>query len=104
MPKVPAPEQKHSGPVDEASAGENSLGASTVDEGLDLPDPAEAEIDAVLTEFGGDARAAIAALLHDLAVLAADAAASTSRGYVRGRIASARRQGTGLRQGGMSRP
>lgn len=50
----------------------------------------EAEIDAVLAEFGGDARLAIGALLHDLAVLAADAASSTSRGYVRGRIGPAR--------------
>lgn len=47
----------------------------------------EAEIDAVLAaESGGDARAAIRALLHDLTVLAADAEASTSRGYVRGKM------------------
>jgi hypothetical protein len=44
------------------------------------------EIDALLAEFGGDPRAVIAALLHDLAVLAQDAEASTSRGYVRGRV------------------
>ena len=46
----------------------------------------DAEVEAVLAEFGGDARAAIRALLHDLAVLAADAEASTSRGFVRGKI------------------
>lgn len=51
----------------------------------------EAEIDAVLAEFGGDARRAIGALLHDLAVLAADALASTSRGYTRGRTIRVRR-------------
>ena len=46
----------------------------------------QAEIDGVLEEFGGDARKAIAALLHDLNILAADAEASTSRGYVRGKV------------------
>lgn len=44
------------------------------------------EIDAVLAEFGGDARQAIRALLHDLTRLAIDAEASVSRGYVRGRL------------------
>ncbi len=42
------------------------------------------EVDAVLAEFSGDSRVAIAALLHDLDLLARDAAATTSRGYVRG--------------------
>lgn len=45
-----------------------------------------AEIDLLLAEHGGDARAVIAALLHDLAVLASDAEVRTSRGYVRGRF------------------
>lgn len=45
-----------------------------------------AEVEAVLREFAGDHRAAIAALLHDLDLLARDAAAATSRGYVRGRF------------------
>lgn len=44
----------------------------------------EAEAQAVLAEFG-DAVAAIAALLHDLDVLAADANRSVSQGFVRGR-------------------
>jgi hypothetical protein len=44
------------------------------------------EVDAVLVKFNGDARAAIAALLHDLRTLALDAEASTSRGYVRGNV------------------
>jgi hypothetical protein len=44
------------------------------------------EVDAVLLEFDGDARAAIAALLHDLRTLAIDVAAATSRGYVRGNV------------------
>lgn len=51
--------------------------------------PGEGDIDAVLAEFGGDARAAIRALLADLDTLARDAeagAATTSRGYVRGRF------------------
>ena len=52
----------------------------------------EAEVDAVLAEFGGDARAAIRALLHDLAVLASDYEASVSRGYVRGERAKTRKR------------
>ena len=48
-------------------------------------EPTEAEIDAVVEELGGDLRAAIRALLHDLAVLALDRALTVSRGYVRGR-------------------
>lgn len=47
--------------------------------------PTEADVDAVLYEFKGDARAAIRGLLHDLASLAEDANSTTSRGYVRGR-------------------
>lgn len=50
------------------------------------PYPTEADIDAVLHEFGGDAREAIRALLHDLAVLAGDYEASVSHGYVRGEM------------------
>lgn len=48
--------------------------------------PSEAEIDAVLAEFGGDAREAIRALLHDLAALAADFEANVSHGFVRGDV------------------
>lgn len=51
------------------------------------PEALDAEIDALLEEHGGDARAVIAALLHDLSVLATDAESRTSRGYVRGRFA-----------------
>ena len=57
-------------------------------------EPTEAEIDAVVEEFGGDLREAIRALLHDIAVLAADLTRTVSRGYVRGR---ARRQGRRVR-------
>lgn len=46
--------------------------------------PSEADVEAVLYEFKGDAREAIRALLHDLAVLAADYQASVSTGFVRG--------------------
>ena len=45
--------------------------------------PSAADVDAVLQEFDGDHRAAIAALLHDVAALAADYSFSISRGYVR---------------------
>lgn len=48
----------------------------------ETPEPTEAEIDAVLAEFEGDPRAAIRALLYDLA---ADRALTVSLGYVRGR-------------------
>jgi hypothetical protein len=47
----------------------------------------QAEVDAVLTEFGGDARAAIAALLWDLEALARDRENATSYGFTRGKIA-----------------
>ena len=50
----------------------------------------EAEIDALISEFGTP-RAAIAALLHDLGVLANDMNAATSRGYTRGKIVEIRR-------------
>jgi hypothetical protein len=53
------------------------------------PSPSiEQEVDDLLAEFNGDARAAIAALLHDLSALALalDAEATTSRGFVRGRV------------------
>jgi hypothetical protein len=55
------------------------------------PNPTEADIDAVLEDFSGDARAAIRALLHDLAVLAGDYESSVSKGYVRGRLAAVRK-------------
>jgi hypothetical protein len=42
------------------------------------------EIDAIIAEFDGDTRAAIRALLHDLATLAAECEAAVSRGLVRG--------------------
>ena len=43
------------------------------------------DIDAVLCEAKGDAREAIRMLLHDLAVLAADAERLVSKGFVRNR-------------------
>ena len=55
----------------------------------DAAEPTEAEVEAVIEEFGGDLRAAIRALLHDVAVLASDAGA-VSHGFVRGRVSSAR--------------
>ena len=48
--------------------------------------PADADVEAVLAEFGGDARAAIRALLRDVAILAEDYEATVSRGFVRGAI------------------
>ena len=48
--------------------------------------PTDEDVDAVLSEFGGDARATIRALLHDVAILAEDYEATVSRGFVRGAI------------------
>ena len=47
---------------------------------------AEEQVDLVLAEFGGDARAAILALLHDVAILAQDYEVTVSKGFVRGEI------------------
>ena len=59
--------------------------------------PSDADVEALLYEFKGDARVAIRALLHDLAVLAEDALRQVSRGYVRGQVwtLKARRGGEG---------
>jgi predicted HD phosphohydrolase len=53
---------------------------------------AGSEVDAVLAEFGGDAHAAIAALLHDMRVLLADAEQATSRGFLRGKFSEGARR------------
>jgi hypothetical protein len=66
------------------------------DDAAKAPNVSQQEVDAVLAEFGGDARAAIAALLHDLHTLALDAEASTSRGYVRGNVVRLRVTPRGL--------
>lgn len=50
-----------------------------------IPVITDEEIDAVLYEAKGDPREAIRALLHDIAVLAADADRLVSYGFVRGR-------------------
>ena len=44
------------------------------------------EVDAVLEEAGGNSREAIRMVLRDLAVMAADADAAVSRGFLRGRF------------------
>jgi hypothetical protein len=49
--------------------------------------PEEADVEAAIEEFGGDARAALRAVLHDLAVLAADYESCVPKGFVRGRLA-----------------
>lgn len=45
--------------------------------------PTDADVDDVLADFDGDRRKAIAALLHDLDMLAKGYEASVSRGFVR---------------------
>jgi hypothetical protein len=52
----------------------------------------QTEVDEVLAEFGGDARAAIGALLDDLATLVADAEEAVSRGFLRGRFSEGARR------------
>jgi hypothetical protein len=52
----------------------------------EIVDPADKDIDAIIAEFGGDPKAAIRALLHDLTELALDSEAAVSRGYVRGNL------------------
>lgn len=52
----------------------------------------QAEVDEVLGEFGGDARAAIRALLDDQATLVADAEEAVSRGFLRGRFSEGARR------------
>ena len=42
-----------------------------------------AEIDRLIAEFGGDARAALAAVLHDFDMIVADYEAAISGGFVR---------------------
>lgn len=50
------------------------------------------EVDAVLEEVGGDSWEAIRMVLRDLAVMAADADAASSRGFLRGRFSEGRRR------------
>ena len=52
----------------------------------------EEEIDAVLEEASGEPREAIRMVLRDLAVMAADADAAASRGFLRGRFSEGRRR------------
>lgn len=47
---------------------------------------AEAEIDAIIAECGGDPREAIRVLLHDLTRIALDSEPAISHGYVRGNL------------------
>lgn len=59
---------------------------SAATEREDVADATDEEIDAIIAEFGGDARQAIRALLHDLTQIALDSEAAVSRGYVRGNL------------------
>jgi hypothetical protein len=59
---------------------------SAATEREEIIDATDEEIDALVAEFGGDHRAAIRALLHDLTELALDSEASVSKGFVRGNL------------------
>ena len=52
----------------------------------EIVDASDEEIDVIVAEFGGDPKAAIRALLHDLTQIAMDSEAAVSRGYVRGNL------------------
>jgi hypothetical protein len=52
----------------------------------------QAEVEAVLAEFDGDARRAIAALLWDIEALARDREHATSYGFTRGKISTYNRK------------
>lgn len=66
--------------MDDAEHGEAMLGSGI----------SEADVDAVLAEFGGDARSAIRALLADIDALARDHVATVSFGFVRGELLRSR--------------
>jgi hypothetical protein len=55
------------------------------------PKPMEQQIDSVLAEFEGDARAAIRALLHNRDELLRDADRAASLGFLRGRFSEGAR-------------
>ena len=65
----------------------------------DSAEPTEAEVDAVIEEFGGDLRTTIRALLHDVAVLASDFASAVSHGFVRGRVTKGSQRAAGDNEG-----
>jgi hypothetical protein len=56
-----------------------------------IPNPVEGQVDAVIAEFGGDARAAVRALLHNRDELLRDADRAASLGYLRGRFSEGAR-------------
>jgi hypothetical protein len=58
----------------------------------DLFAVSDQDVIAVLEGAGGNAFEAIRMLLRDLAVMAADADAATSRGFLRGRFSQGRRR------------
>ena len=59
---------------------------STTTKPEEIVGSSDEEIDAIIAEFGGDPKATIRALLHDLTELALDSEAAVSRGYVRGNL------------------
>lgn len=56
-----------------------------------ISSPVEGQIDSVLAEFDGDARAAIGALLHNREELLRDADRAASLGFLRGRFSEGAR-------------
>ena len=59
------------------------------------PDPfavSDQEVRGIIEEAAGDAFEAVRMLLRDLAVMAADADAAASRGFLRGRFSEGRRR------------
>lgn len=56
-----------------------------------VSNPVEGQVDAVIAEFGGDARAAVRALLHNREELLRDADRAASLGFLRGRFSEGAR-------------
>ena len=56
-----------------------------------VSNPVEGQVDTVIAEFGGDARAAVRALLHNREELLRDADRAASLGFLRGRFSEGAR-------------
>ena len=56
-----------------------------------VSNPVECQVDTVIAEFGGDARAAVRALLHNREELLRDADRAASLGFLRGRFSEGAR-------------
>lgn len=69
------------------------MGAARKEQGQEpTPTIGDQEVEEAVAEAGGDPREAVRMLLHDLAVMASDADAASSRGFLRGWFSEGRRR------------